>query len=139
MSKLLRQPPDEILYLGDWLLIRAMRRANGDLPAREWFEGMDERMRGRFRAAAEIVERSLQIGRPTAGRTSVVRESSQRLQELRITPKGSTPPHLRLFFLRRDRVLWVTHGFTKQSNSLPRHEIGLGDRIAAEWLKSREE
>jgi phage-related protein len=128
MSKLLRQPPDEILYLGDWLLIRAMRRANGDLPAREWFEGMDERMRGRFRAAAEIVERSLQIGRPTAGRTSVVRESSQRLQELRITPKGSTPPHLRLFFLRRDRVLWATHGFTKQSNSLPRHEIELKRR-----------
>ena len=94
-------------------------------------------MRGRFRAAARVLENSLRLQRPT-NRASLIRSSRRRLHELRVTPKGGRAPHVRLFFLRKGRVLWATHGFTKQSNKLPRGEIERADRIAEEWQESQD-
>ena len=46
------------------------------------------------------------------------------------------PPHLRAFFLRRQRTLWLAVGFTKQKNKLQAQEIAAGDNVAAEWLNN---
>ena len=61
------------------------------------------------------------------------------LLELRVTPKGGTPPHLRLLVLRRGQTLWAASGFTKQKNQLERSDIELGEQIAREWLEQGEE
>lgn len=50
-----------------------------------------------------------------------------------MTPKGSTPPHLRLLFVRQRQTLWAAHGFTKTSNKLKQRDIDAADRIVAEW------
>jgi|DewCreStandDraft_2_1066082.scaffolds.fasta_scaffold11069_1 hypothetical protein len=126
---------DDVLYEGEWLCIRAMRRQNGRLPAVEWWGSLDTRGRAKFLAAAAVVENTLRAGRPPAGRLEKVVGSEVGLLELRVTPKGGRPPHLRLLVLRRGRTLWVANGFTKQKNQLERADVKLGERIASEWLQ----
>lgn len=125
---------DDVLYEGEWLLVRAMRRRNGSLPAKEWFDGLDKRGTARLLARSANVENSLRAGRPPGDAIGKIDGSATGLWELRVTPKGSTPPHLRALFLRRDRTLWVATGLTKKSNDLKAKDIAQGDTIAAEWM-----
>lgn len=125
---------DDVLYEGEWLTIRAMRRRNGRLPAVEWWGSLDKRGRAKFLAAAAVVETTLRTGRPPAGRLEKVAGSEVGLLELRVTPKGGRPPHLRLLVLRQRQTLWAANGFTKQKNQLERADVELGERIASEWL-----
>jgi putative component of toxin-antitoxin plasmid stabilization module len=131
--------PDDLLYGGEWLRIRAMKRRNGSYPAKEWADSLDKKGKGQLLAAAMILETTLRANRPPAGRAGLVNASKQGLWELRVTKAGSTPPHLRLLFLRRGQTLWVANGFTKQQNKLSSTDIALGDSIALEWLRSRGE
>jgi putative component of toxin-antitoxin plasmid stabilization module len=62
-----------------------------------------------------------------------VKGSKIGLWELRVTNKGSTPPHLRVFYLRRGRTIWVASGITKQKNSLSPADIRTAESIAREW------
>lgn len=133
MAKL-QSEDDDILFQGDWLTIRAMRRLNGSLPAREWFDGLDEQGQAKVLAAGKVLETTLRSGRPPAGRAGKVTNSKTGVWELKVTKPGSTPPHLRLFYLRKGRTLWAACGFTKQQNKLTAQEISTGDRIAEEWL-----
>lgn len=125
---------DDVLYEGEWLTVRAMRRRNGDLPAKDWYDALDARGRGQVRAAAAVLENTLQSGRPPAGRAEKIPQSEHGLSELRVTKAGSTPPHLRVLFLRQDRTLWAAVGFTKTQNRLTKAEISAGDSVAGEWL-----
>lgn len=138
MAKL-RSGTDDVLYEGEWLTIRAMRRRNGRLPAVEWWESLDKRGKAKFLAAAEVVQNTLRSGRPPAGRLENVRGSKVGLLELRVTPKGGSPPHLRVLVLRREQTLWAANGFTKQKNKLERADVELGERIASEWLGEGDE
>lgn len=138
MAKL-RGGTDDVLYEGEWLTIRAMRRRNGRLPAVEWWESLDERGKAKFLAAAEVVQNTLRSGRPPAGRLEKVRGSKVGLLELRVTPRGGRAPHLRVLVLRRGRTLWAANGFTKQKNELERADVELGERIASEWLGEGDE
>lgn len=124
---------DDVLYAGDWLTIRAMRRRNGHMPAVEWWQSLDKRGKGQFLAAARIVENTLQSRRPPAGRLEKVAGTKIGLLEFRVTKKGARPPHLRLLVLRQGRTLWAAHGFTKQKNHLEEKDLELGERIAREW------
>lgn len=83
------------------------------------------------------VESTLSSGRPPAGRLSKVINSEQGLLELRVTKKGSTPPHLRVFVVRDRRTLWVATGITKTSNELDRRDIGAADGVTEEWRGNR--
>jgi len=125
---------DDVLYGGDWLIFRAMRRRNGKLPAKEWFDGLDKRGMGRFLARVANVESSWRSGRPPGDAIGKIEISSCGLWELRVTPKGGTPPHLRALYLRRERTMWLADGFTKRSNDLKERDVARGDTIAAEWL-----
>lgn len=133
------RPADDLIYAGEWLTIRAMRRRNGTLPAKEWADGLDKKGRGQLLSAAAIMETTLRAYRPPAGRAEQVKASEMGLWELRVTKAGSTPPHLRLLFLRRGQTLWAAHGFTKQQNKLAARDIAQGDSIALEWLQMRGE
>lgn len=130
----LQDEDDDILFQGDWLTIRAMRRPNGALLAKEWFDGLDEQGQAKVLAAGKILETTLRSGRPPAGRAEKVTTSRTGIWELKVTKPGSTPPHLRLFYLRKGRTLWAACGFTKQKNRLTAREVEAGDRIAEEWL-----
>ncbi len=129
---------DDVIYGGEWLKIRAIRRRNGTYPAKEWADGLDKKGKGQLLAAATILETTLRANRPPAGRAGLVDASKQNLWELRVTKAGSTPPHLRLLFMRRGQTLWAANGFTKQQNKLSSTDIALGDSIALEWLRMRE-
>jgi hypothetical protein len=125
---------DDVLYEGAWLTVRAMRRRNGTMPSKEWLDNLDHRGKGQFLAAAQIMETTLSSGRPPAGRAEQVRRSNVGLWELRVTRAGGTPPHLRAFYLRRERTIWMATGITKQQNDLTNRDIQAADAIAAEWL-----
>ena len=60
------------------------------------------------------------------------------LLELKVTPPGSTAPHLRMIVVRDARTLWACHGFTKQKNKLEAKDISLALSIAEEWREERE-
>ncbi len=134
MAKVSRED-DDLLYDGDWLEIRAMRRRNGELPAKTWADGLDKKGKGQLMAAATIIETSLRSGRPPAGRAEKVAGSACGLWEFKVTKPGGTPPHLRLLYLRRGRTLWAAVGFTKQKNKLEARDIDAGDAVAREWLE----
>jgi hypothetical protein len=135
MAKVLSEE-DDLLYDGDWLEIRAMRRRNGDLPAKDWANGLDKRGKGQLMAAAEIIENTLRSGRPPAGRAVKVASSACGLWELKVTKPGGTAPHLRLLYLRHGRTLWAAVGFTKQKNRLEQRDVDAGDAVATEWLET---
>ena len=136
MTKDAAQLDEEILYEGEWLTIRAMRRPNGRIPAAEWLSSLQERYQLRFFNAAETVEVDLRDGR-NSGRTEKVLISEQGLRELKITPAGGRAPHLRMLYLRRGRTLWVAQGFKKQTNALRKRDVNPADRITEEWIKSQ--
>lgn len=126
----------DVLYRGEWLTVRAIRRPNRRMPAREWLDRLDSRGRGQFLAAAHAIETSLRSGRPPAGRAQQIKNSSEGIWELRVTKQGSTPPHLRAFYVRNGRTLWVATGITKKQNRLQQRDIDEADRIVAEWRSS---
>lgn len=126
---------DDILYKGEWLTIRAMRRRSGQLPARQWRDGLDKVGLAKFLSAAANVENSLHSNRPAAGgRTDPVKGSRMGLHELRVTPPGKKGgPHLRVLYIRRGRTLWAANGFTKQKNKLERKDVNAAETIVKEW------
>ena len=130
---------DDALYRGEWLTIRAMRTSNGRLPAKEWLDGLQKTDYGKFLAAAKVMETTLRVNRPPAGRAETIQGSSQGLWELRITPKGKKGgPHLRMAYRREARTLWVAHGFTKQSNKLDTRDIRTADSVAEQWKEGKQ-
>jgi Phage derived protein Gp49-like (DUF891) len=133
MPKLLESGADVIL-VGDWLSVRAMRRRNGTYPAKKWADQLTKREMGRLLAAIRVVETGMRHGRPPAGRAVKIRESRHGLWEMRVTPAGGTPPHLRILYLREDRTLWAASGFTKQSNRTAPADVRAADRIVDEWI-----
>ena len=124
------------LWRGAVLVVRAMTRANDSRPAQEWLDRLAPRHRAKFEAAAEVLETSLVTGRPPAGRAVKVQVSTTNMWELRITKEGANPPHLRLFYVRRDWTLWAACGFTKTSNGLRNQDVAEGDRITNEWSRT---
>lgn len=124
---------DDAICEGDSFVMRAMRRANGSLPAREWFDNLDKSGKAKLLARFKILENSLEAKRPRGDLAEKVATSVQGLWELRVTPKGGTAPHLRLLYVRVARTLWAASGFTKQKNKLEAKDVQLGDRITMEW------
>lgn len=137
MTKLLLDDKSDVLVQGEWLTVRAMRRSNGRLPAKEWARGLDKRGRAKLAAAVANLENSLRYGRPTTGRTVKVRGARIDLWEPRITPRGASPPHLRLIYRPERRTLWAAHGFKKQTNELTTRDIEAAEAVAREWLARR--
>lgn len=127
----------DILYQGSWLTVRAITLPGGGRPATDWHTSLDKRGRGQFLAACRALETALSAGRPPAGRAEKVKGSSEGVWEFRVTKKGSTPPHLRAFFVREQRTLWVASGITKQKNKLQSGDIARADSIVAKWRQTR--
>ncbi|MGA9762401.1 MAG: hypothetical protein WBQ14_08265 [Gaiellaceae bacterium] len=144
MAKVGIPDDDDYLYRGNTIVIRAMHRRNGAMPAKEWLNGLEARFKARFLAAARAIETSERIGRP-AGRITKLKMSKQGLSEIHITNRGSSAPHLRAFgcWEGRDRdginTLWIASGVSKKSNKLRSRDIDNADAIADEWREAREQ
>jgi hypothetical protein len=136
MTKVTRTDDDDLICKVDGLEIRAMER-NGKFPAKEWADGLDNKMRGKLLGVAQTVANSIRQSRPPAGRWCKVVSSKEGLMELRVTAPGGRAPHLRLLFVREGNVLWATHGFTKQKNELQAADVAAGDAVAAAWRAGR--
>ena len=128
---------DDVLYAGSWLTVRAITLPGADRPAASWYESLDKRGRGQFLAACRVLESALSMNRPPGGRAEKVKQSAHGITELRVTKAGGTPPHLRAFYVREGRTLWLACGFTKQKNKLTSGDIDQADRIVAEWRQTR--
>jgi hypothetical protein len=136
------EPPDDLLeQLPDsGLEIRAMKRSNGRLPAKLWYEELTEKEQGKVGACAKTWYTSQTTSRPAGGpKFNVVGGSSHRLYELRPTPHGSRGrPPLRMLVLLEGKVVWVALGLTKTGTKLRPQDIQRADRITSEWKAGRE-
>lgn len=137
MAKVLRDDDDLIVRVGS-LELRAMRLKNGTLPAKDWYDALDNKGKGQVAAAVGVLESTILRGRPPAGRAEKISISACGLWELKPTKPGGRAPHLRMLFLREGNVLWAAVGFAKQKNKLAAGEINAGDAAAREWLEQRE-
>jgi len=115
-----------------------MRKSNGRLPAKDWAETLDKRGAGQFLAAAEVFDNCVRAGRPPSGRAEKIIGSKAGLWELKVTKPGSSPPHLRLLYLREGNTLWAAIGVTKKSNKLKQKDVNAGDSVAADWKRGKE-
>lgn len=131
-------PTDDLIVAVGSLQLRAMKRANGSLPAKDWYDGLDNKGKGQVAAAVGVLESTILRGRPPAGRAEKLDASACGLWELKPTKQGGRPPHLRVLYLREGNTLWAAIGFTKQKNRLTAGEINAGDATAREWLDERE-
>jgi hypothetical protein len=104
----------------------------------DWVYALRGKSRGRFEAAIRIVDRMLAAGAGSAGRLSKVRGSEAGLLLLRVTRTGDSPPHLRVFCLRRGNVLWFVHAFEQKSGTLPKSQLRRAERLAREFLEHEE-
>jgi hypothetical protein len=127
-------PEDEsLLYVGEFISIRAITRLSGASPAKDWLDGLDKTGKAKFYSAAKILENSIRSNRPPSGRAEKIVGSRTGLWELKVTPAGGSPPHLRLLYVREGQVLWAATGFKKQSNKLRAQDIRQGETIVNEW------
>lgn len=125
---------DDVLYRGSWLTIRAVRKRNGRMPAKEWYENdLEVRDQTRFQAAARMFQEDLLSGR-RSGRMTTVTDSRHRLTEFRITPGGGRGPHLRMLGIIDGQTVWVAHGFKKQTNRMNRQDIDKADGVMDDSL-----
>jgi len=115
------------------LEIRAMRLRNGDAPSVDWFRRLEKRGIGQLIATASIIETNFLTHRAPAGRTEMIPGSRNNLMEVRVTPKGGTPPHLRLFVVRRGMRLFAATGITKTSDELKSKDIEEAERFCDRW------
>lgn len=128
---------DDLLFEGERFRLRAIRRPNGRMPAKEWVDELDDKGAGQLLAALQILDTTLSSGRPPAGRAEKVKDAKYDLWELKITKPGSSPPHLRLLYVREGRTLWAAHGFTKQKSKLESKDIRRAESVVAQWLEER--
>lgn len=124
---------EDLLYHGTFLQIRAMRRRNGTLPAKAWFDDLDPKDVVKLEVAAKMVETNLQLKRTVPGRLDML-DTDPRLLEIKVTRPGAGPPHLRMLGVRRENTLWIANGFSKQTNKLDARDIAEAVRITREWL-----
>lgn len=124
---------DDLLFKGEILTVRAMRVADGNLPARAWWEGLEGKHQVKFRVAAENVDVDFRTGR-RSGRTGIVDAKDNRLVEFRVTRPGASAPHLRMLGYRDQNTLWMAYGFTKQTDQLDTRDIRQADNITTAWL-----
>jgi hypothetical protein len=129
---------EDCLYRGEWLTVRCMFRGGGGSPALDWFHGLEAKGKGQVIAACQVLETTLRSGRPPAGRAEHIPRSSTGLSELKVTKPGSTPPHLRAFFVRRGQTIWVADGITKQKNTLEPRDWSQAEGIAAAWIEAND-
>jgi hypothetical protein len=126
---------DLILTSGP-LELRAMDDGRGWCPAKQWYQGLERRLQARVLARLDNISNSLQRGRPDQA-LAVLRGSRVGLLEMRVTPAGGRPPHLRLFVLRRGWILWAAGGMKKQANRIKPGDWRSAENLALEWLARR--
>lgn len=124
--------PDTILEV-EGLTLRAMSDSRGRYPAKEWCEGLTKRGKAQLLSRLEQMAVSIRLGRPLI-LASRMAESQAGLWEMRITHPGGTPPHLRLFFIRKGNTLWAAGGISKQKNKIKKQDWNRAENTALHWL-----
>jgi hypothetical protein len=116
-----------------------MRRTNGSLPAKRWYDGLEEKGQAGLLSAAATWHISRTTSRPGSGyRYSPVRGSKHRLQELRATRIGTVGGHpARAFALCRGNVVWIASGISKQDTRLKRPAVEYADLVTGEWKRQQ--
>jgi len=117
-----------------------MKRSNGRLPARRWYDELSEWEQGKVCACVETWYTSQITSRPAGGpKFNVVKGSKHRLYELRPTPRGSRGrPPLRMLVLLEGKDVWVALGMPKKGTKLRPQDVRLADTITAEWKEGRQ-
>lgn len=120
---------DDIIYRGDHLTIRAVRRRNGSMPAKEWFATLDPKLQVRVHATARVLENSWRVDRPDPEKWSKVRGYD--LWEFRATSKKAQPS-LRFYGAREGQTMWAAIGIAKKSQKTKRSDATLALRVLEE-------
>jgi len=115
--------------------LRAMNDARGEHPAKQWYNDLEPRYQARVLSRLDNVRNSIESGRPTVA-LGVMKESKVGLLEFRVTLPGGTPPHLRMFVIRRGLTLWAATGITKKSNKIKGQDWREAERLAVGWVAS---
>ena len=110
-------PDADLILTSGPLELRATDHGRGGYPAVQWYQGLEPRLQARVIARLDNISKSLQCGRPDQA-LAVLPDSRAGLFEMRVTPAGGRPPHLRLFVLRRGMTLWAAGAITKQAKRI---------------------
>jgi hypothetical protein len=129
-------PDADLILTSGPLQLRAMDDGRGGYPAMQWYQGLEPRLQARVMARLDNISNSLQSGRPDQA-LGMLRGSRAGLLEMRVTPAGGRPPHLRLFVLRREMTLWAAGGMTKQANRIKPSDWRSAENLALAWLARR--
>jgi hypothetical protein len=129
-------PDSDLILTSGPLELRAIDDGRGGYPASRWYEGLEPRLQARVMARLDNISNSLMRGRPDQA-LGVLRDSRAGLLEMRVTPAGGRPSHLRLFVLRLGMTLWAAGGIKKQANRLTPKDWRSADNLALAWLARR--
>jgi hypothetical protein len=123
---------DDVIRVETHLTVRAMRLADGTMPAWSWLDGLSPWDRGRVAAAMTVLNSSLSSGRPTDDRLLQL-QSRCGLAALVVDEDAPHPSLVALCKLIGDD-LWVATGLSLRCADLTPVAIDSADRVAAEWM-----
>jgi len=104
--------------------------------ADEFVAGLSETNQRALLACSATVDRSLELGRPSA-RIARISGSHCGLFEMRVTPPGRRGPQTRLFYITDKREFLVLRGTDKRRPKLLRSDIELAERDAVAHRRER--
>ncbi len=136
MTKVSSGNDDTILKL-ERLTIRAIRRDNGTLPAKEWFDALDLKIQAKILSAAKTLENSWTTNRPAGERWMKVK-GYDNLWEFAATARKANPS-LRIYGTREQMTLWAAHGVAKKSQPGDRQDYKRAQEVLEEFRKNQKE
>jgi Phage derived protein Gp49-like (DUF891) len=111
-----------LLFTGNCIRIYAVTQQVIDA-----VDAFDKDQRRDFQTCAAVLDRSLEIGRPSS-RSERIEGSRTRLFELRVTPPGRHGLHIRLLYVAQARDLLCVRAVLKKRRRITRNDIELADK-----------
>src|SRR5689334_16184034 len=103
-----------VLLEVEQLTFIALETSPGKHQVKEFLDSLDDVGHRDWRSSTRVLATSLATGRSTAGRAERVAGSSEKLFELRVTPRGRRGPQARILYVREANTILCARGLLKR-------------------------
>jgi hypothetical protein len=124
--------PDDAIYTGSDLRMRAMSAPDGTQPGNTWVDSLDVTNRARLEAVCRLVESRLMSGRSIVGLVRGLPGSTAGLFQLLLTLPGYRGSHPSLVYWPAGLLFWAVAGAS--STRLLATQTKLLDAFAVDWM-----